>query len=52
MNGAIRDTILIPGGCFAELTICFDALNPGTWVLLSQYDFNEAAGMITTVEYT
>jgi FtsP/CotA-like multicopper oxidase with cupredoxin domain len=48
----MRDTVLVPGGGCSEMTICFDAVNPGVWALLSQGEYDAVAGMMTTIEYT
>ncbi|MES1910728.1 MAG: hypothetical protein MHM6MM_003268 [Cercozoa sp. M6MM] len=51
IDGAIRDTVLVPGGCHAiEVDVIFD--NPGTWLFHCHMVFHAAAGMTTVIEYT
>ena len=49
-QGAMRDTVLVPanGG---RVTVAFDAVNPGTWVLHCHNLYHMAAGMMTTLTY-
>jgi len=49
-NGAMRDTVLVPtnGG---RVTVAFDAVNPGTWVMHCHNLYHMAAGMMTTLTY-
>lgn len=47
--GALRDTVLVPAR--GDLTIAFDAVNPGKWALHCHHLYHMAAGMMTTVEY-
>jgi FtsP/CotA-like multicopper oxidase with cupredoxin domain len=47
--GAMRDTVLVPSG--GNVTIAFDAVNPGKWALHCHHLYHMAAGMMTTVEY-
>jgi len=47
--GAMRDTVLVPSG--GNVTIAFDAINPGKWALHCHHLYHMAAGMMTTVEY-
>eukprot|EP00013_Stygamoeba_regulata_P019389 CAMPEP_0177648414 /NCGR_PEP_ID=MMETSP0447-20121125/10813_1 /TAXON_ID=0 /ORGANISM="Stygamoeba regulata, Strain BSH-02190019" /LENGTH=546 /DNA_ID=CAMNT_0019151049 /DNA_START=97 /DNA_END=1737 /DNA_ORIENTATION=+ len=49
-NGALRDTVLLPGGC-RTVVVAFDAVHPGVWPLHCHMEFHLAAGMLTTVEY-
>jgi len=50
INGALRDTVLIPGGCHTAV-IAFDANNPGIHPFHCHMQFHMMAGMLTTVEY-
>lgn len=49
-QGAMRDTVLVPanGG---RVTVAFDAVNPGTWVMHCHNLYHMAAGMMTTLTY-
>eukprot|EP01006_Ploeotia_vitrea_P065649 TRINITY_DN93590_c0_g1_i1.p1 TRINITY_DN93590_c0_g1~~TRINITY_DN93590_c0_g1_i1.p1 ORF type:complete len:352 (-),score=175.94 TRINITY_DN93590_c0_g1_i1:66-1025(-) len=49
-NGAIRDTVLVPGGC-RNVTVAFDADNPGVWAFHCHMLYHAAMGMFSTVEY-
>ena len=49
VNGAMRDTVLVPAG--GEVTIAFDADNPGEWALHCHHLYHMAGGMMTTVKY-
>jgi FtsP/CotA-like multicopper oxidase with cupredoxin domain len=49
MNGALRDTVLVPGK--TSVTVAFDANNPGTWYLHCHILWHLAAGMATLVQY-
>jgi len=49
LNGALRDTILVPGK--TSVTVVFDADNPGTWYLHCHVLWHLAAGMATLVQY-
>ena len=49
LNGALRDTILVPPKM--SVTVAFDANNPGTWYLHCHILWHLAAGMATLVEY-
>lgn len=49
LNGAVRDTVLVPAG--GRVTVAFDATNPGKWALHCHHLYHMAAGMMTTVEY-
>jgi FtsP/CotA-like multicopper oxidase with cupredoxin domain len=49
MNGAVRDTVLIPS--MASVDIAVDALNPGHWPLHCHHLYHMAAGMMTYVSY-
>ncbi len=46
----MRDTVLVPanGG---QVTVAFDAVNPGTWVMHCHNLYHMAAGMMTTLTY-
>ena len=47
--GAMRDTVLVPAR--GNVTVAFDAANPGKWALHCHHLYHMAAGMMTTVEY-
>ncbi len=49
LNGALRDTILIPP--HGDVTVAFDANNPGTWYLHCHILWHLAAGMAVLVQY-
>jgi FtsP/CotA-like multicopper oxidase with cupredoxin domain len=49
LNGALRDTILVPPK--TSVTVAFDANNPGTWYLHCHILWHLAAGMATLVQY-
>jgi len=49
-NGVVRDVVFVPGGCH-NVTIQFDAVNPGVWAFHCHLEFHLAAGMLTTIEY-
>jgi FtsP/CotA-like multicopper oxidase with cupredoxin domain len=49
LNGALRDTILVPPKM--SVTVAFDANNPGTWYLHCHILWHLAAGMATLVQY-
>jgi FtsP/CotA-like multicopper oxidase with cupredoxin domain len=49
LNGALRDTILVPGR--TSVTVVFDANNPGTWYVHCHVLWHLAAGMATLVQY-
>lgn len=49
LNGALRDTVLVPGK--SSVTVAFDANNPGTWYLHCHILWHLAAGMATLVQY-
>jgi len=51
VQGAMRDTLLMPGGDCNSAKICFDANNPGIAPLHCHMLYHLAAGMLTTVEY-
>lgn len=48
-QGAVRDTVLVSPG--SELTIEFDANNPGVWPLHCHLLYHMEAGMFTVVRY-
>ncbi|CAA6603231.1 putative multicopper oxidase (Laccase-like) [Rhodospirillaceae bacterium LM-1] len=50
VKGAMRDTVLVPAA-MGEVTVAFDADNPGRWPLHCHNLFHMAAGMMTTVDY-
>ncbi|HVJ40970.1 MAG TPA: multicopper oxidase domain-containing protein [Dongiaceae bacterium] len=49
MNGAVRDTVLVPP--MAAVTVAFDAGNPGRWPLHCHNLLHMATGMMTEVVY-
>ena len=49
LNGALRDTVLVPIG--GSVTIAFNADNPGHWALHCHNLYHMAAGMMTSVKY-
>jgi len=50
ISGALRDTVLVPGGCHTAV-IAFDANNPGIHPFHCHMQWHMMAGMLTTVEY-
>ena len=48
-NGALRDTVLVPGN--DSVTVAFDANNPGLWFVHCHILWHLDAGMATLVEY-
>jgi FtsP/CotA-like multicopper oxidase with cupredoxin domain len=50
INGAVRDTVFVQAGCH-NVSIIFDADNPGIWPLHCHFEYHMTAGMVTTVEY-
>lgn len=49
LNGPVRDTILVPPS--SNVTVVFDANNPGAWYLHCHILWHLAAGMATLVQY-
>ena len=49
IDGAVRDTILIPAG--QRATIQFDANNPGTWAFHCHHLYHMNSGMMAAVGY-
>jgi FtsP/CotA-like multicopper oxidase with cupredoxin domain len=49
MNGALRDTVLVPAR--TNVTVAFDANNPGLWYVHCHVLWHLAAGMATLVQY-
>lgn len=49
-SGAVRDTVWLPP--MREVTIAFDAGNPGTWAFHCHHLYHMATGMMTVVDYT
>ena len=49
LNGALRDTVLVPGN--NSVTVVFDADNPGLWFLHCHILWHLAAGMAVLVKY-
>ena len=49
MNGAMRDTVLVP--VHGTVTVAFDADNPGRWLLHCHNLLHMATGMMTEVVY-
>lgn len=48
-NGAFRDTVLLP--MMSQVTIAFDAHNPGHWPFHCHHLYHMASGMMTYVGY-
>ena len=48
-DGAVRDTVALTH--MAEVTIAFDANNPGTWAFHCHHLYHMAAGMMAFVTY-
>ncbi len=49
LSGALRDTVLVPP--HTNVTVAFDANNPGTWYLHCHILWHLAAGMAVLVQY-
>jgi FtsP/CotA-like multicopper oxidase with cupredoxin domain len=49
IQGARRDTVWLPPQ--SEVTVAFDASNPGTWAFHCHHLYHMATGMMTVVEY-
>ena len=49
IDGAVRDTILIPAG--QRATIQFDAINPGTWAFHCHHLYHMNSGMMAAIGY-
>ncbi|MDR3372930.1 MAG: multicopper oxidase domain-containing protein [Ancalomicrobiaceae bacterium] len=49
ISGAVRDTVFIPH--MGEVTVAFDADNPGRWPLHCHHLYHMATGMMTFVTY-
>ncbi|RUV74805.1 MAG: multicopper oxidase family protein [Mesorhizobium sp.] len=47
--GAVRDTVWVPP--MREVTVAFDAANPGTWAFHCHHLYHMATGMMTVVDY-
>lgn len=47
--GAVRDTVLVPP--MQQVTVAFDAANPGRWPLHCHHLYHMATGMMTYVNY-
>ncbi|WP_430699312.1 multicopper oxidase family protein [Mesorhizobium humile] len=47
--GAVRDTVWMPP--MREVTVAFDAVNPGTWAFHCHHLYHMATGMMTVVDY-
>jgi FtsP/CotA-like multicopper oxidase with cupredoxin domain len=50
IDGAVRDTVLIPAG--ENVTIQFDANNPGTWAFHCHHLYHLNSGMMAAVGYS
>jgi FtsP/CotA-like multicopper oxidase with cupredoxin domain len=48
-QGAVRDTVIVPH--MGSVTVAFDAVNPGEWVVHCHNLYHMAAGMMTTIKY-
>lgn len=51
IDGAVRDTVLVPGRMGARVRIAFDADNPGRWAFHCHNLYHMAAGMMTEFRY-
>jgi FtsP/CotA-like multicopper oxidase with cupredoxin domain len=49
LSGAVRDTVLVPA--MGNVTIAFDADNPGKWAFHCHNEYHMIAGMMTSVQY-
>ena len=49
LAGAVRDTVWVPP--MREVTVAFDAVNPGTWAFHCHHLYHMATGMMTVVDY-
>jgi FtsP/CotA-like multicopper oxidase with cupredoxin domain len=49
LNGARRDTVMVPPN--GNVTIAFDADNPGRWAFHCHNAYHQEAGMMSSVEY-
>lgn len=49
LSGAVRDTVWVPP--MREVTIAFEANNPGAWAFHCHHLYHMATGMMTSVEY-
>ena len=50
IDGAVRDTLLVPGG--ARVAIQFDADNPGTWAFHCHHLYHMNSGMMAAIGYS
>ncbi len=50
INGAVRDTVLVPAG--ESVTIQFDADNPGTWAFHCHHLYHMNSGMMGAIAYS
>jgi FtsP/CotA-like multicopper oxidase with cupredoxin domain len=50
VNGAVRDTVLVPVG--ETVTIRFDADNPGTWAFHCHHLYHMNSGMMGSIAYS
>jgi FtsP/CotA-like multicopper oxidase with cupredoxin domain len=48
--GAVRDTVLVPAN-MGQVTIAFDAENPGKWALHCHHLYHMVGGMMTSMAY-
>jgi FtsP/CotA-like multicopper oxidase with cupredoxin domain len=49
LSGAMRDTVWVPP--MRNVTIAFDAVNPGQWAFHCHHLYHMASGMMTSVDY-
>jgi len=49
-SGAVRDTVWVPPG--RQVSLAFEANNPGTWAFHCHHLYHMATGMLTTVTYS
>ncbi len=49
VTGAVRDTVLVPA--MGNVTVVFDADNPGKWAFHCHSEYHMMAGMMTSLQY-
>lgn len=49
LNGAVRDTVLVPPG--RRVVVAFDADNPGRWAFHCHLLYHAQAGIFTSFQY-
>ncbi len=50
INGAVRDTVLVPPG--RAVTVRFDADNPGNWAFHCHHLYHMNSGMMAAIRYS